>query len=212
MSDEKEESSVTAEVEGVPTRESLRPASLDFSGLSDADANAVKTAIAREENFHGYIPSAGFEFIVRNYRQLASLGVLEEAWLDAYVHASHFNAHGLSVLKSIFDACDRARLRSLKPLGDARSSNGRITLFRGCAGPVHTMGMSWTSSLDKAIWYAAHHAEFYDLGNRAVYVAIVSATDIYCRLDHYDDDFIAHPSEAWRIEVPSSEFRLDRPR
>jgi len=87
-----------------------------------------------------------------------------------------------------------------------------LTLFRGCAGPVHSWGMSWTSSLDKAIWYAAHHAEFYNLSDLAVYVATVAVEDIYCRLDHYDDDFIAYVQGAWRIDVPSGEFRLDRPR
>lgn len=185
---------------------------IDFSGLIEADAIAVRRAIGRVENFHGYIPSKSLEFIVRNYRQLAELQVLEEAWLDSYVHASHFNAYGVGVLKAVFDACDRQRLRSLKPLGDAVPGTGRVTLFRGCAGPDHSMGMSWTSSLDKAIWYAAYHAEYQELEHHAVYVATVQSHDIYCRLDHYDADFIVHPAVAWRIDVPLSEFRLDRPR
>ena len=137
--------------------------SLDFSGLTTDEARAVQSAISRGENFHGHIPVASLTFIVRNYRELGALGALEAPWLDAYVHASHFNAHGVSVLKAVFDACDRKRLRSLKPLGD--DAIGRLTLFRGCAGPVHSWGMSWTSSLDKAIWYAAHHAEFYNLSD-----------------------------------------------
>lgn len=74
------------------------------------------------------------------------------------------------------------------------------------------MGMSWTASLDKAIWYAAHHAAYYDLTNVAAYAATVDVADIYCRLDHYDDDLIIHPASAWRVDVPDSEFRLDRPR
>ncbi len=203
---------MTAEGDAEPLEALTPKSSLDFSGLSEAGANAVKTAIARGENFYGYIPSTGFEFIVRNYQELAVLGALEEAWLDAYVHASHFEVYGLPILKAIFDACDRTRLRSLKPLGSAHDANDRVTLFRGCAGPVHTMGMSWTSSLDKAIWYAAHHAAFYELGNCAVYAAIVSAGEIYCRLDHYDADFIVHPADAWRIEIPDAEFHLGRPR
>jgi hypothetical protein len=72
--------------------------------------------------------------------------------------------------------------------------------------------MSWTSSLDKAIWYAAHHAAFYELGNCAVYASIVLTGEVYCRLDHYDDDFIVHPAEVWRIVIPDSQFRLGRPR
>lgn len=79
---------------------------------------------------------------------------MEPAWLDCYVHSSHFNAYGLETIKAIFDACDRERLRSLTPLAPIFVE--RATLFRGCAGPDPTLRMSWTSSLDKAIWYAAH--------------------------------------------------------
>jgi len=193
-----------------------RPGSecLDFTGIIEGDANKVRMAIARGENFHRYIPTESLGFIIRNYRVLAGLGALESPWLDAYVHASHFREQGASVLKSVFDACDRGCLRALKPLGEAVSPviGDRLTLFRGCAGPVHSMGMSWTPSLDKAIWYAAHHVEYYDLPNPAVYVATVALAEIYCRLDHYDDDFIVHPGGAWRVDVPASEFRLDRPR
>lgn len=186
--------------------------SLDFSGLTDGEANAVQMAISRGENFHGYIPSVSLAFIIRNYRKLAALGALEAPWLDSYVHASHFNAYDVSVLKAVFDACDRERLRSLKPLTDDALISGRLTLFRGCAGPVHTMGMSWTSSLDKAIWYAAHHTEFYDLSDSSVYVVSVPIDEVYCRLDYYENEFIAYPQRAWRIDVPSAEFRLDRSR
>jgi len=186
----------------------------DFAGIDAGDARNVRDAIARGENFHGYVPSESFGFIVRNYRVLAALGALELAWLDAYVHASHFDGVGLDVLRAIFDACDRARLLALKPLGDAvaLAQNGRITLFRGCAGPVHYKGLSWTPSLDKAIWYAARHAEYYDLGKVAVYAVTLDVAEIYCRLDHYDIDLIACPSAWWRVDVPADEFRLDRPR
>ncbi len=192
---------------------SLTPG-LDFTGLSELGAGKVRAAIANGENFHGYVPSESLEFIIRNYRELAPLNVLEAAWLDAYVHASHFAGHGVETLKAVFDACDRQRLLELKPLDDRSSllATDRLTLFRGCAGPVHSRGMSWTPSLDKAIWYAAHHAEYYGLADCAVYVTTLEAAEIYCRLDHYDQDFIAYPRAAWRVDVPVEEYRLDRPR
>jgi len=83
---------------------------LDFAGLTERDANEVRNAIARGENFHGYIPAESLSFIIRNYRILAPMGALEAAWLDAYVHSSHFREQGLSVVKSVFDACNRDRL------------------------------------------------------------------------------------------------------
>ncbi|KAB2737442.1 hypothetical protein [Brucella anthropi] len=185
----------------------------DFTGLCGSEAEKVSRAIERRENFYGYIPSDGLDFIMRNYVRLAERGVLEAAWLDAYVHASHFERYGLEAIRSVFDACDRKALLSIKPLGEfANVPGGRLTVFRGCAGPVHAMGMSWIPSLDKAIWYAAHHAEHYNLANPAVYVATVAVADIYCRLDHYDIDLIVCPENAWRIDVPALEFRLDRVR
>jgi hypothetical protein len=185
---------------------------LDFAGLSEKDAGTVKEVIALGENFAGYIPENNLEFIIRNYRCLATLGNLEEPWLTAYERASHFQDHGHSVIKAVFDACDRDRLRKLKPLG-GYAKRERLTLFRGCAGPVHSLGMSWTPSLDEAIWYAAHHASYYHLDNLAVYVATVPIADIYCRLDDTGRvEFVVDPREAWRVDVPAGEFRLDRPR
>jgi len=109
---------------------------LDFTGLTALAASNVQAAIASGDNFHGYIPSESLEFIVRNYRRLASMKALEAAWLDAYVHASNFKEYGVEMLKAVFDACDRDRLLELKPVGNlgAVAAGGRVTLFRGCAG------------------------------------------------------------------------------
>lgn len=52
---------------------------LDLSGLSDIDARNVQKAIARGDNFQGYIPSEALGFIVRNYLELARLPSLDLA-------------------------------------------------------------------------------------------------------------------------------------
>lgn len=117
---------------------SLPLEALDFEGITDADAQNVRATIQRGQNFQGYIPAEALGFIVRNYRELARLRALESAWLDCYVHASHFNDYGLETIEAIFDACDRERLRAPKPL--RQIVEDRATLFRGCAGPVHTLG------------------------------------------------------------------------
>tara|TARA_A100001391_G_scaffold199804_2_gene183435 strand:+ start:1876 stop:2448 length:573 start_codon:yes stop_codon:yes gene_type:complete len=187
---------------------------IDYSTLEHRDALAVAAALDRRENFCGYIPSQAFDFILLNASALRQQGALEEAWLDAYLNQSHFADHGFDVVKAVFDMCDRSRLRAGKanddPVAIARS--GRVSLFRGCAGPVHHMGMSWTASLDKAIWYAAHKAAYYDQTNLAVYTATVAIEEVYCRLDRNEEEFIVAPSAWWKVEVPESEFRLDRPR
>ena len=105
-----------------------------------------------------YIPTQVFDFILRNFAALRELGALEEVWLDAHIFQNRFADYGLETVKAVFDACDRSKLQTSKPINApiAIARQERVSLFRGCAGPVHHMGMSWTSSLDKAIWYAAH--------------------------------------------------------
>ena len=45
---------------------------LDFDGIEESDAQNVRAAIQRGDNFQGYIPSGSANtFIVRNYRELA---------------------------------------------------------------------------------------------------------------------------------------------
>ena len=187
---------------------------MDFGSIAPADAARAADAIARGDNFYGYIPSQAFDFILRNVEALRSAGVLEEAWLDAYVFKPHFDDYDLGVITAVFDACDRGRLRALKPIDspiDIKKS-GRISLFRGCAGPEHRKGLSWTASLDKAIWYAAHKAAYYEADNLAVYATCAELDDVYCRLDRNEEEFI-HLAEAWwRVDVPESEFRLNRRR
>jgi hypothetical protein len=187
---------------------------LDYSKLLESQVAHVKRAIEIGEPFGGYIPGKAFEFVLANYRHLAKLGTLEINWMPAYLHASHFNAVSLSALQEVFDTCNRHILQNSFPIyvGDHFSRGERFSLFRGCAGPEHRKGMSWTSSLDKAIWYAAHHAAYYDLENVAVYATVVERSEIYCCGDHYDFDYIVHPKVWWKVDVPASEFRLDRPR
>jgi hypothetical protein len=189
---------------------------LNFMDLTEEETQSVREAITRRENFCGYIPGEekALSFIVRNFLKLSQFGILEDNWITAYTHASHFEAYGIETIQRIFDHCDRDVLRALKPIPEVgRFSEGRrFSLFRGCAGQNHTMGMSWSSSLDKAIWYAAHHVAWYELENPKVYAAVVDRSEIYCCGDHYDIDYIVHPKSCWPIEIPAVEFRLDRPR
>ena len=114
---------------------------LDFSELAPEDAVKVRAAIDREENFFGYIPDQGLRFILRNYRLLAAAEILEAPWLDAYVHTSNFENIGLPTIKAVFDACNRSRLRELKPLGD--------TNFVGYEWSYHTLQRPcWSNSHD----------------------------------------------------------------
>jgi hypothetical protein len=180
---------------------------LDFSMLNARDAAAVKRAIECLDGVAvGYIPSKSLSFTIANFRQLAALGILEENWAQAYLHASHLNDVPVQTLQAVFGACDRRVLQSLHPIP---GNELRLTLFRGCAGPEHRRGFSWTSCLGKAIWYAAHHVAWYELGDPTVYAATVERDDIYCGFSHNEPEYITHTATWTKLNVPAAEFRLD---
>lgn len=187
---------------------------MNFINLDPEEISNIKNAINQNEDFYGYIPEKGMQFILENYLTLAEIGHLERNWMQAYVFASDFNHIPLEMLQKIFDICDRKKLQELYPIPPA--NNGSITecwsLFRGCAGSDHRMGMSWTSSLSKALWYAAWHKEYKNLHNCCVYATIVEQSEIYCYLERNEPEFIVSPKSWWKIEIPQSEFRIDRPR
>jgi hypothetical protein len=211
-----------------PPRVPLNPTpTFDYSPLLDADVARVKHALSIGDHHQivGYIPQKALQFVLSNYKQLSDHGILEQNWMHAYLNASHLNDAPLSLLQEIFDACDKRVLQKHYPipalywlpdsdsLGMLASRRGeRFSLFRGCAGPEHRMGMSWIASLDKAIWYAARHAACYQLTNLAVYATTVHRDEIYCCGSQYDFDFIVRPKTWWPVDVPESEFRLDRER
>ena len=120
----------------------------------------------------------------------------------------------METLKKVFDVCDKEKLQKMYPI-PSYNNNGKteyLSLFRGCAGSNHRMGMSWTSSMMKALHYAARHKEFKDLDNCCVYATIVERSEIYCCLKENELEFIVLPKKSWKIDIPQSEFRLDRSR
>ncbi len=193
---------------------------LDYSGLDESQISGIENALATDPDdlIVGYIPDKMLAFVLRNYKRLAELGILERNWMTAYVHASHLNDYPLARIRDVFDTCDKAILQKHYPIPATPSlGSPRFSIFRGCAGPDHRMGMSWITSLDKAIWYASQHAEYRDLTNQAVYATTVDRSEIYCcGDDHYDrnehKEYIVLPKTWWKVTVPISEFRLDRPR
>jgi len=46
----------------------------------------------------------------------------------------------------------------------------------------------------------------------AAYEATIDLSEIYCRLDRNEDQFLVVPENVWSIDVPAEEFRLDRAR
>lgn len=189
---------------------------MDYLDLDPTDVLNVNNAINNNQSFYGYIPEEGLRFILKNYKKLHTLGSLEASWVEAYLYSSNFVGIDFETIKEIFDHCNKDVLRNLYPLPDKYGSkNSRISLFRGCSSPFYKAGMSWTTSLDKAIWYAAHHNEFehYNtLSECSVYASTVDTDEVYCYIDHNEEEFIVIPNKIWKVDIPQSEFRIDRKR
>ena len=205
------------EEEPEPSAEEVEAAAreLQLPGMCPEDAVRVHRAHAKGESITGYMDNdLALRAVMLNWECLQRRGTLEISWMTAYMHADHFADIALDELQQMFDRCDRAALKGRYPIpkGDHFSNGQRFSLFRGVAGPNHRMGMSWTWSLDKAIWYATQHVEHRGLTGPTVYAAAVDCSEIYCCGEHYEWEFIVRPRDWWKVNVPAAEFRLDRPR
>lgn len=194
---------------------------LNYSGLTTEETKNVVNAIEKGEDFYPYINAEDgqrLQFIISNHQVLAEIGCLERNWTESYLLASHFNEIPFPLIKSIFDACDRKVLQSQYPVPALPFSiQNTFSLFRGCVGEDFQQGLSWTTSLDKAIWYAAQHRDYKHYGkdglvNCSVYVTTVTPDDIYCCFNKNELEFITYSEKFWKIIVPQKEFTLTRPR
>lgn len=110
-------------------------------------------------------------FVVNNLPRLIAKGKYEEALLNSYigtrVNYSHWD---FFVIKRLFDLADPKKLRAA---GDPVPEGDTFTLYRGISGKKgkrRVNGYSWTSSLNKAKWFATR---FEHLENPAVYKVTV---------------------------------------
>jgi hypothetical protein len=119
-------------------------------------------------------------FIADNIAWLKAKGEYERALMDAYT-GTRINFSGWSphVLRFLFQIADRDKLRAA---GDPIPGGGPFMLYRGVAGSGakrRVRGMSWTSSLDKAQWFAKRFGEIPCGVCPTVYEAQVSMEHVY---------------------------------
>lgn len=129
----------------------------------------------------GFLCMAGDEYrmemVFRNSPALMARGLYEAALLWAYttVLLNHRNVPRQSV-KHLFRLADRGRLRAA---GDPLPGPGPFTVYRGVAGrgPARRVrGFSWTTSVERAWWFAHRYAE--RLSDPAVFCVTVSESAV----------------------------------
>jgi hypothetical protein len=116
-----------------------------------------------------------------SYQFPSPLSWYEVALLEAYIgRRTNYAKWSLADLQSCFTIADRGRLRDA---GDPLPGSGPFTLYRGVAGHGRMRrlrGLSWTSSLERAAWFATR---FPHLPDPAVVTVTVNAVKVAAYLD-----------------------------
>jgi hypothetical protein len=134
-------------------------------------------------------------FFFMNRRAFIERAIYEEALVNAYTATRVNNcALPLSVLKSLFDDCDKDRL--LKA-GNPLPEGDKFVVYRGVSGvgrKRRARSYSWTLDYDRAKWFSER---FSFLPNPAVYMATVKRKSVLCFIEgRNESEVITLPS--WR--------------
>ena len=120
--------------------------------------------------------SDGMDLVLENAAELKRMGMYEEALVAAFTGCTvNHSEMPLRIIRIMFRAADRAKLRGLYPL----EGTGPFTLYRGVSGKGaarRVRGVSWTDDLDKAKWWANRLSILYE--HPAVHEVVVPAKHI----------------------------------
>jgi hypothetical protein len=143
---------------------------------------------------------SGVVLVSNNAELLLERGTYEAALLHA-ITATRTNNHRIprSCLKNLFRLADRAKLLAA---GDPLPGAGPFTLYRGVAGKPsdrRVRGISWTGTLERALWFANRYPE---LGNPAVYKAEVEALHVLAYVGSHrgEDEYVVSLPRSVKVE------------
>jgi len=131
---------------------------LNLSTVEPQLIELAKKALAEGNIFGvmGYMPNTSrLAFVVDNFPVLKERGVYEEALLDAYTGTrTNFSRWSFDLINYLFELADRKKLLEC---GEPLPGDGPFTVYRGVSGrgaARRIRGMSWTGSIERAIWFA----------------------------------------------------------
>lgn len=172
-----------------------KPPVLDLQAVEHSLHSHAQRAFD-EGNAVGFLVTAGgggaLALTFDNIDALRQRGIYEACLVAAFAqHRMNNHAWDQKVLTLMFSLADRAKLRAV---GDALPGAGPFVLYRGVAGKARReRGMSWTSRLEVACWFARR---FDFLESPAVVQCLVVASDVLCFWNQRDEsEFIIMPPD-----------------
>jgi hypothetical protein len=171
--------------------------------LSSIEPSLRKQALQRLEdgNVCGFLLCAWggsdnwLQIIAQNINSLKHRGLYEKGLLEAFIGTRLNNVrHPFKSILRLFSLADKDKLRAA---GDEFPKPGPSKLYRGVAGREpdrRVKGISWTASLDIAIWYAGR---FSNLADAAVYSVGVEEMHILAYTNGREEDeyFVLLPKD-----------------
>lgn len=141
------------------------------------------------------------DIVLLNARALRDRGIYEEALLEAYIGTrANWSRWSVKDLRQLFKMADREKLLAA---GDPLPPGDTFTLYRGVSGAPRRRrpkGLSWTSSPEKAEWFASR----LPLPDPAVYRATVRREDVLAYSNgRSEEDFLV-----W-VEKPELHCELE---
>jgi len=152
-----------------------------------------------------YMPNTYYlTFVFDNLIRLLAIGKYEETLLFAYtITRTNWVHWDFNVIKWLFEIAEPDKLRAA---GDPISAQDKFILYRGVNGKGlkrRVNGYSWTSSLEKAIWFAKRFLILSE--NPGVYQVTVQKKDILAVInDREEQEYILRlplPVRPKRISV-----------
>jgi len=167
-----------------------------ISALAERD---VKTLL-------GYIDSTELmPFVFDNHLPLLVHDMYEEALISAYV-GTKVNLHSweMETLRFIFKLADRARLLNY---GDKIPTDLPMVVYRGVSGEgeaCRPRGLSWTSSFEKAKWFALFPEQRYGkvFANCGVFKTTICIDNLYFFInERTEEEYVCDIQEEHAIEL-----------
>ena len=152
---------------------------LNLSSVEPQLIELAKSALVENDilKVMGYMPNTRrLVFVIDNYLELKQRGIYEEALFDAYIGTrTNFSRWSFDLIKYLFEKADRGKFFKS---GDPLPGDGPFIIYRGisgCGAARRIRGISWTGSMERAIWFAKR----FDFEKPAVFEATVDKCLVY---------------------------------